>query len=191
MEQEQQLIQRLKAGDQHSFKTVVDTYQNIIYNTCLGIVKNENDAEDLAQDVFIQVYQSIQSFKGDSKLLTWMYKIAISKCLDFERKKKRKKRFGFVKSIFGENNELVVDTPDFEHPGIQLDQKENAKVLFKTLEQLPENQRIAFVLNKLDGLSYKEVADIMETTVSTIESLLHRAKKNLKKYIEDYLQEKK
>ena len=131
MEQEQQLIQRLKAGDQHSFKTVVDTYQNIIYNTCLGIVKNENDAEDLAQDVFIQVYQSIQSFKGDSKLLTWMYKIAISKCLDFERKKKRKKRFGFVKSIFGENNELVVDTPDFEHPGIQLDQKENAKVLLK------------------------------------------------------------
>ena len=124
-------------------------------------------------------------------MLTWMYKIAISKCLDFERKKKRKKRFGFVKSIFGENNELVVDTPDFEHPGIQLDQKENAKVLFKTLEQLPENQRIAFVLNKLDGLSYKEVADIMETTVSTIESLLHRAKKNLKKYIEDYLQEKK
>ena len=189
MEQEQQLIQRLKAGDEQSFKTVVDAYQNIIYNTCLGIVKNDNDAEDLAQEVFVQVYQSIGGFKGDSKLLTWMYRIAISKCLDFERKKKRKKRFGFVKSIFGDNSELVIDAPDFEHPGILLDQKENSKILFKTLEKLPDNQRIAFVLNKLDGLSYKEVADIMETTVSTIESLLHRAKKNLKKYIEVYLQE--
>jgi RNA polymerase sigma-70 factor (ECF subfamily) len=110
----------------------------------------------------------------------------VTKSLDHERKKKRKKRFAFVRSIFGEENEVVVNPPDFNHPGVTLDNKESAAVLFKAISELPENQRIAFTLNKVEGLSYQEVSEVMDTTVSSVESLMHRAKNNLRKKLEDY-----
>lgn len=180
---ERLLIEQLKEGDEKAFKTVVDSWKDMVFNTILGIVQSVEDAEDLTQDVFIQVYNSISTFKGESKLSTWLYRIAITKSLDFERKKKRKKRFGFMKSILGDNNEEEVIIPDFHHPGIALDKKENASMLFEAIKELPENQKIAFVLNKVEGLSYQETSEIMQTTVPSVESLLHRAKTNLKKIL--------
>lgn len=184
MVSEEILVEQLKRGDEAAFKQIVDSYQNMVYNTCLSIVKSEEDAEDLAQEVFVQVYQSIGSFKGESKLSTWLYRIATTKSLDHERKKKRKKRFGFVKSIFGDDAQVEVNPPDFNHPGVVLDKKENAAILLKAVDKLPENQKIAFILNKMEGLSYQEISEIMQTTVSAIESLLHRAKNNLRKILE-------
>lgn len=178
------LVEQLKQGDNTAFKHIVNTFQNMVYNTCLGIVKSAEDAEDIAQEVFIQIYQSIGSFKGESKLSTWIYRIATTKSLDHERKKKRKKRFGFVKSIFGEDAQVEVNPPDFNHPGVVLDKKENAAILFRAIDKLPENQRAAFILNKVEGLNYQEISEIMQTTVSAIESLLHRAKNNLRKILE-------
>lgn len=183
---ERSLVEQLKKGDESAFRTIVENWQGMVYNTAMGIVQNAEDAEDIAQEVFVQVYQSINSFKGDSKFSTWLYRITVTKSLDHERRKKRKKRFAFVKSIFGEENEVVVNPPDFHHPGVALDNKENAAVLFKAISELAENQRIAFTLNKVEGLSYQEVADVMETTVSSVESLMHRAKNNLRKKLEDY-----
>jgi RNA polymerase sigma factor (sigma-70 family) len=180
------LVEQLKQGDQTAFKTIVETFQNMVYNTALGIVQNAEDAEDIAQETFVQVYQSISKFKGESKFSTWLYRITIAKALDHVRKKNRKKRFAFIKSIFGEDSEVTVHPPDFHHPGVVLDQKENASVLFNAIGQLPENQRIAFTLHKVDGLSYQEVSEVMETSVSSVESLIHRAKTNLKKKLEDY-----
>jgi RNA polymerase sigma-70 factor (ECF subfamily) len=185
------LVEKLKKGDQSAFKTIVETWQNMVYNTALGIVQNAEDAEDIAQEVFLQVYQSVGSFKGESKFSTWVYRITVTKSLDHERKKKRKKRFAFVRSIFGENNEVLVNPPDFHHPGVVLDNKENASVLLKAVAQLPENQRIAFTLNKIEGLSYQEVSDIMQSSVSSVESLMHRAKNNLKKKLEDHYKSRK
>lgn len=181
------LIQDLKEGKDLAFKTIVDAYQNMVYNTCLAIVKSEEDAEDIAQEVFVQVYQSVKSFKGESKLSTWIYRIATTKSLDHERKKKRKKRFGFVKSIFGEDSEVIINPPDFHHPGVALDKKETAAKLFKAIDKLPENQRVAFLLNKVEGLSYQEVSQVLQVSVSSIESLLHRAKNNLRKILESDL----
>lgn len=181
---EEILVQELKEGKESAFKAIVDNYQDMVYNNCLSIVKSEEDAEDIAQEVFVQVYQSIHSFKGESKLSTWIYRIATTKSLDHERKKKRKKRFGFVKSIFGDDSEIVVNPPDFNHPGVTLDRKENAAKLFGAIDKLPENQRVAFLLNKVEGLTYQEVSEVMEVSVSSIESLLHRAKNNLRKILE-------
>lgn len=184
------LVEQLKQGDQTAFKTIVDAWQNMVYNTALGIVQSEEDAEDIAQEVFVQVYQSISSFKGDSKFSTWLYRIAITKSLDHERKKKRKKRFAFVKSLFGDESEVVVHPPDFHHPGVVIEKKEDAATLFAAIGQLPENQKIAFTLHKVEGLSYQEVSDVMETTVSSVESLMHRARTNLKKILENHYKEK-
>jgi len=180
------LLEQLKQGDEAAFKKVVETWQDMVYNTALGIVQDPEDAEDVAQEVFLQVYQSIGSFKGESKLSTWLYRITITKSLDHERKKKRKKRSAIVKSLFGLNEASNIDPPDFHHPGVVLDNKESAAILFKAIAKLPDNQKIAFTLNKVEGLSYQEISEIMKTSVSSVESLLHRAKNNLKKFLADY-----
>ncbi len=183
---ERLLVEQLKKGDESAFKTIVDTWQNMVYNTALGIVQNAEDAEDIAQETFLQVYQSVGSFKGESKFSTWLYRITVAKALDHERRKKRKKRFAFVKSIFGQDSEVVVHPPDFHHPGVALDKKEDAAVLFKAIGSLPENQKVAFTLHKVDGLSYQEVGEVMNTSVSAVESLMHRAKINLRKKLEEF-----
>ncbi len=186
--QELELIERLKKGDDSAFKIIVSTWQDMVYNTSIGIVQNAEDAEDVAQEVFVQVYESIEQFKGDSKFSTWLYRIAITKSLDHLRKKKRKKRFAFLQSIFGNNEEEVRHQPDFHHPGISLENKEKAAILFGAIDKLPDNQKTAFTLHKLEGLSYQEVSEIMENTVSSVESLMHRAKANLRKILTDYYQ---
>lgn len=180
------LIEQLKQKNESAFKTMVETWQNMVFNTVLGIVQNAEDAEDVSQEVFVQVYESIKSFKGESKFSTWLYRIAITKSMDHLRKKKRKKRFAFIQSLFGLNNEILQDPPDFHHPGISLDNKERAAVLFKAVDKLPKNQKIAFTLHKVEGLSYQEVSVVMKMSLSSVESLLHRAKSNLKKSLEDY-----
>ena len=181
---EQELIERLKNGEEAAFKELVETHKDRVYNTALGIVQNAQDAEDVAQEVFIQVFRSIHSFKGDAKLSTWLYRIATTRSLDLLRSKKSKKRFGLIQRLFGDENEPVFDIPDFNHPGVALEKKENAAKLFKAVTQLPDNQKIAFTLHKLEDLSYQEVSDVMKTTVPAVESLLHRAKLNLRKILE-------
>lgn len=180
------LIERLKKGDEAAFKEIVESSQGLVYNTALGIVQHPEDAEDVAQEVFVQLYESIKTFKGESKLSTWLYRITVSKAMDHLRKKKRKKRFAYIQSLFGANEELVHDPPDFVHPGVSLDNKEKAKVLFKAIDQLPAKQKIAFTLNRIEGLSYQEISEIMKLTVASVESLLHRARKNLRKNLETY-----
>lgn len=158
----------------------------MVYNTSIGIVQSEEDAEDITQEVFVQVYESISSFKGDSKFSTWLYRITVTKSIDHLRRKKRKKRSAFVQSLFGNDEQEDVQVPDFNHPGIAMEKKEKAAELFKAINQLPENQKVAFILNKMEGLSYQEVSEVMETSVSSVESLLHRAKLNLRKLLEDF-----
>lgn len=183
------LIEQLKQGDEAAFKTIVTTWQDMVYNTALGILQNAQDAEDVAQEVFLQVYESINSFKGESKFSTWLYRITVTKSMDHIRRKKRKKRFAGIQSLFGIDNDPIYDPPDFNHPGVSLDNKEKANILLKAVKGLPENQQIAFTLHKMEGLSYQEVSEIMKTTVSSVESLLHRAKNNLKKALEKYYKE--
>lgn len=182
--QEVELIERLKAGEEAAFKELVLIHQDKVYNTALGVVQNAEDAEDVAQEVFIQVYRSIHQFKGESKLSTWLYRIATTRALDLLRSKKSKKRFGLLQRLFGDDNEPVYDVPDFNHPGVILDRKENAAKLWKAVKQLPENQKAAFVLHKLEDLSYQQVSEVLNTTVPAIESLMHRAKQNLRKILE-------
>ncbi len=186
MTDETQLIELLKQKDRVAFKIIVETWQGMVYNTALGILQNAEDAEDVTQEAFIQVFESVSSFKGESKFSTWAYRITVSKAMDHIRKKKRKKRFAFIQSLYGKNDKPLVDPPDFFHPGVKMENKENAAILFKAMEQLPLNQKSAFVLNKVEGLSYKEIGEVMKITESAVDALLHRAKANLKKTLKEY-----
>lgn len=183
---EEELIRKLQNGEQQAFKIVVDQYQDMVYNTVLGIVQNEEDAEDITQEVFVKVYQSIGFFRGDSKFSTWLYRISIAKALDNEKSKRRKKRFAFIQRLFGENGEDQYHPVEFNHPGVVLDNKEKAGELFKALKKIPDKQRLAFTLNKIEGLNNNEIAEIMNTSFYAVESLLARAKKNLKEQLKNY-----
>jgi RNA polymerase sigma factor (sigma-70 family) len=181
-----ELISRLKAGDAIAFRVLVETRQSLVFNTVIGFLQNAEDAEDVTQDVFVKIFESIPQFKGESALSTWVYRVAVTTALEFLRRKKRKKRFGFLSPILGENNEPTLELPDFNHPGVTLDNREKSAMLFKAIRELPENQQTAFVLNKVEGLSYQEVAEVMKTSLSAVESLLHRAKTNLKELLKNF-----
>jgi RNA polymerase sigma factor (sigma-70 family) len=184
---EEHFISELKEGKSSAFKELIETFKDKVFNTCISILQNNEDAEDLTQEVFVEIFESIHQFKGESKLSTWIYRIAVVKSLEFLRMKKRKKRFAFVQSLFGnESNVPDYDHPHFNHPGVQLENKERASILFAAIDKLPENQKTAFILHKIDDLSYKEIAEIMDITLSSVESLMFRAKQNLKKLLADY-----
>ena len=182
---EHELLFGLRHGEESAFKELVTQFKDKVFNTALGLLQHHTEAEDIAQEVFIQVFRSIQNFKGESLLSTWIYRITITKSLDHLRSKKRKKRYGFLSSLFGDNNMPVYEPEDFNHPGVLQEKKEDAAILFKIIELLPENQRTAFILNKVEDLSYREIAAILNTTESAVDSLLQRAKMNLRKKLNE------
>ncbi len=184
---ETELIQALQNGNEAAFQKLVALYGDRLYNTVLGFLQNEADAEDAVQEVFIKAYQGIKNFKGEASLSTWLYRIAVTHSLDVLRKKKRQQRGGFLEELFGKKEDAF-SAPDFHHPGIAAEQKETATMLFKAIRQLPEAQQTAFLLQKMENLTQTEIADVMKTTEGAVESLLQRAKTSLRKLLEDYYQ---
>jgi len=184
---EEQIIQELKDGKESAFQHLVDTFQKKVLNTCLSFVPNQQDAEDLVQEVFVTIFRNIHQFRGESKLSTWIYQVTVRECLQELRYRKREKRKAFFQSLVGLDEQADrLSNKQFDHPGVLLENKERAQVLFQQINTLSENQRIAFTLHRLEGLSYKEIGAIMELSVSSVESLMFRAKKNLQKKLEVY-----
>lgn len=185
---EQKFINQLKQRNQNAFGQLLDNYEQKVFGTCISFIPNKEDAEDVAQEVFIEVFKSIHKFKGNSKLSTWIYKITTNKCLEFIRKKNSKKRFGFMQTILG--NEIPLDKTDyfteFNHPGILLENKEKLAIIFKAIYRLPESQRVVFTLAKIDGKSHQEIVEITGKSLSSVESLLFRAKKGLQEKLENF-----
>ena len=170
------MIEKLKANDRAAFNELVTLYKNNVLNTCYRFLLNKQDAEDISQEVFIEIYQSIASFRGDAKLSTWIYRITITKCLDEIKKSNRKKRIssiGKLLHIDTISNWIVGGTM----PDKNLNENERLSEVEMVLNTLPENQRIAFTLSKIDGFSNTEIAEIMNTTTIAVESLIYRAKK--------------
>lgn len=185
---EAEFIEQLKRQHANAYGKLLDDYQQKVFGTCLSFVPNREDAEDVAQEVFLEVFKSIYKFKGDSKLSTWIYRVTTNKCLEFIRKKNTKKRFAFLQSITG--NAIPIDKTNYftemNHPGMVLENKELSETLFLAINQLPEAQRVVFTLHKVDGKSYQEICDIVEKSLSSVESLMFRAKKNLQKLLESF-----
>jgi RNA polymerase sigma-70 factor (ECF subfamily) len=187
---DKELIIRLKKNDEIAFQVLVGLYSKKVYNTCIGMLQNMEDAEDVSQEIFITIHLNIVKFKEESSLSTWIYRISVNKCLEFLRKKNRKKRSGIFRSIFSSDGVKAIENhSDFMHPGIQLENQERAKILFKAIDLLPENQRTAYILHKIEQLSYTEIAQILSLSLSAVESLLFRGKQNLKQHLAVYYEE--
>jgi len=148
------------------------------------------DAEDITQEVFAEVFESIHHFRGQSKLSTWIYRITLTKCLELLRSRKRVKRSAVILSLFGKEQQINVTSAEpFYHPGIRLENKELSAILFNAISKLPLNQRTAFTLHKIENLSYAELSEVMGVSLSSVESLMFRAKKNLKELLESYYEQ--
>jgi len=189
---ESQFIKSIQEGNQQAFRWLVETHQRMVVNTCLGIVHNRDDAEDLAQEVFLEVFRSSANFRGDSRITTWLYRIAVNRSLNFVRNNKRRKFFQSIEDSFTggrhQGNEISESHTDRADGAIIARQR--AEMLHQAIDQLPQNQRVAFTLNKYEDLSYQEIAEVMEMSLSSVESLIHRAKKNLQKQLYDCYKKK-
>jgi RNA polymerase sigma-70 factor, ECF subfamily len=180
-----ELIGRLSQNDPLAFRKLVEQYKDMVFRTSMGLLHDKEEAEDIAQEVFIEVFKSIGYFRGESKLSTWLYRITINKSLNELKKIHRKKAWAKIEDLIAGNKEARKEISIEDKSGeIEAESKELGVILQQAIDELPDNQRIAFVLAKYDELSYKEIAEIMNSTVSSVESLVHRAKSNLQKRLQ-------
>ena len=173
------LLILLKSGDSNAFAELVSTYQKTVLNICYRFLLSKEDAEDITQEVFIEVFHSIRSFRADSKLGTWIYRIAVSKSLDEIKRRSRKKRISSIGKTLGIESIAHLLTGS-DRPDQRLEENEGLELLLKALNRLHESQRIALTLSKMEGYSNAEIAEIMQISVIAVESLVYRAKQNLK-----------
>ena len=183
MTDEKLLLNRVVDGDTDAFRKLVELNHKKVIHICLSYTGNATDAEDIAQEVFIEMYRSIKNFRNESSISTWLYRLAVNKSLDFIRQNKRLKRgSGKVSSmdkadiekLYITNKQLASDT---------IEEEERKKMLYMAIDQLPDRQKEALLLSQIKELKQQEVADIMDTSISSVESLLVRGKRKLKELL--------
>ncbi len=181
------ILDDLRNGRGPAFRTLVERYQGVVLNCVFRFVRDRETAKDLTQEVFMEVYESLPSFRGEAALSTWIYRIAVTRSLNHLKSAQRKKRFAFLTSLFGEGQETIQVAADAgDDPAAIAENQERARILHEALAALPETQRVAFTLSKVDGMSYKEIALVMNVSLPAVESSIHRARLRLRSLLMDY-----
>ena len=181
------MLEGILNKDEEAFRQFVELYKDYIFRLCFSFIKQVEEAEDIAQEVFIEIYRSASYFRSESKISTWIYRIAVNKSINHLNSKNYRFNIKQVKSIFRKDDKpRRIEIEDNERADISVETIEKNKILYIAIESLPINQRTAFTLNKIDGLPYQEIAEIMNLSLSSVESLLHRAKINLQKKLNHY-----
>ena len=178
-----ELIRKISSKDLIAFQQLVERHKVFIYNTCYNLIGNDQQAEETAQDVFLQVYKSAGSFLHKSKVSTWIYRIAVNRSLNIIRHNKRSR---WIKSLTG----METEASGGEDPDKQLEKKEMIELLKAAVDSLPEKQRVAFILNKYENLAPKEIGEILGIYTNSVEVRIHRAKINLQKKLVSLLKNK-
>ena len=186
---DQLLVERVKAGDKHAFDLLVLKYQHRIIKLIMRYVRNPAEAMDVSQEAFLKAYRAISKFRGDSAFYTWMYRIAINTAKNHLVAAGRRPL---------EHASDITEPEEFDwHPGMQnIDSPEEEamgedlrRVVEETIESLPEELRGAITLRELDGLSYEEIAQVMECPVGTVRSRIFRAREAMDKTIRRIMDE--
>ena len=180
------LMARIAKGDQDAFEILVNRHQTSVLNLIYRFVGDRTQAKDLAQEVFIRVWQAAKSYEPKAKFTTWIYRITANRCFNELKSSRRKKWFSFQQS--GEHSgNTIEETLSDSGPSAEdlLLEKERSRQIYDALQSLPDNQRMALVLKRYDELSYQEIAQIIGCSVSAVESLLVRAKRTLQEKLEN------
>lgn len=187
MEDDRSLIEKILNHEEQAFGVLVKKYQRLVYVTCYRIVKSQSDAEDLTQDVFIEIFRSLYHVRNDGDLSGWIYRISLNKSLSLLRKRNPVKASNSI-SIESFSRESNRQTPsaDPETPYQRLEQEEMRDILFMAVDQLPENQKKVILLHKFENYSQKEICEKTGLSLVSVESLIYRAKSNLRKSLFKY-----
>ena len=184
------LVRAAQKGDERAFRQLVERYQRRIYQLALGMTKDPDDAMDIAQETFVRVHKYLPSFKGDSSFFTWTYRIATNLCLDAQRRKGRSERVELDEGNEAEIEEAM-DPPSHALAGPQrqaLNDELKGK-LEEALQGLSENHRAILLLREVDGLSYEELAKVLDIRKGTVMSRLFHARLKMQKKLREYLGE--
>jgi len=170
--------------DKTCFDQIVKDHHLMVFRTAMGFVHLREEAEDITQDVFIRAYKSLENFRGDSTISTWLYRITVNVSLSYIAQKKRNIIFQYsndaLKKLFDRRDKA-------QTPLQELEASDRECIIREAIDDLPEKQRIAFVLSRYDDLSQKEVAEIMELSEGAVEQLLQRAKTKLQKTLKKFV----
>jgi RNA polymerase sigma-70 factor, ECF subfamily len=179
-----ELVTAVKAGDTVAFRGLVEKYQNRIFSMVYGMTRNREDARDIAQDTFVKAYRSLDSFRLESSFYTWLYRIAMNLTIDHARKVKRQATGEFDEEIAQRDDTGSIAEPHhIDSPTRALERKQLHKEIMDALDKLPEDQKQVILLRELEGLSYKEIADILEIPEGTVMSRLFYARKKMQKLL--------
>lgn len=183
-EADRELLDAVKAGDTTAYRGLVEKYQQRVYAVVYGMVRNREDARDITQEAFVKAYNSLEGFRVEAGFYTWLYRIAMNLAIDFIRRRKRRAATGFDEGVAARDDDGgIAESHHEDSPRKQLERKQLYGRILDALEQLPEDQRQVIVLREVDGLSYKEIADIMEVPEGTVMSRLFYARKKLQKLL--------
>jgi len=173
------IVQRIIGGETEAFELLVLEYQKNVYNVALRITGNPEDAADMAQEAFIKAFNSIASFKGDSRFSVWLYRIVSNVSVDFLRSRARRPESSLsVENDEGETVELEIADEAFS-PERLVETKLTCQSVRRGLDALPEDYRKILVLREIQGLSYEEIAEVLELEIGTVKSRIFRARKKL------------
>ncbi len=169
-----QLAQEIAKGNQEVFEKFYEENKLKVMNLCYGMLRNRDEAEDMVQEIFVEVYSSAGKFKGKSKLTTWLYRIAVNKTINQIRKNKVKNLFVNIE----DKTNLFVDN---DRTDLKIEEKEKIAELHKVIDKLPSKQKTALTLFIYNEMPQKEIAEIMNVSLNSVEVLVYRAKQNIKK----------
>jgi RNA polymerase sigma-70 factor (ECF subfamily) len=175
---ERQLVAQVAQGDQLAYKRLFDTHAGRVFNTVLRILGNRQDAEDVTQDVFFTLWRKARTIRGESRLSTWLYRVAVNTAIN-ARKRRGSYSDPKVVTSFDDPGNLNVPASSNVQPDRQQQIKSAQVELAELLAGLPEKQREVYLLHKMEGLSYKEIAEELNLTLPAVESAMHRAKVKL------------
>ena len=178
---DRRLIAEVLAGNTAAFGLLVSRYQDRLFNVAYRVLDNADDAADVVQDVFVNAYQSLRTFKGDSELFTWLYRIAFNTAISFKRRRR-----GAVR-IDGHGGEGGIDPEDRSTdtaPDASMQRSEDERVLAEAMAKLSPEHRVVLVLKDIDGLKYEEIAESMGVPIGTVRSRLHRARLELRSLLD-------
>lgn len=182
---DEQLVKQFQAGDHRSFDELMLRYQEKVLNTCFRFVGDEDDARDATQDIFVKVYRALDAFKPKAKFSTWLYRIAVNHSLNVLRSKKRRAWIKRLSLNAGDQHEIGLIPDHANNPENAMDREEKFKRVHQMLDSLKEEQRVAIILHQFEGLSYKEIAAVMNISVSAVESRIFRARQKLAKLLKE------
>lgn len=178
---EQLLLERSKAGDVDAFEKLIEIYQKKIFNLAYRIVGNYDDASDLAQEALIRIFKSIANFKEQSSFSTWVYRITTNVCLDEIRKKKNRRVLSLDEEIHVEDGEMKRQImSDDPLPDEVAEREELRSIVSRAIDSLPEEQRVMITLRDIQGLSYEEIAEVLNCPGGTVKSRINRSRQALK-----------